>query len=320
MFFIFSDILLAYWLGLITCILSLLAIKEAAPFLSNPAYWRKLLDSVNYGARLATPSRSNASCQKFNTLQSISGALACALEPRIPKSWFTHFYIVGFMVNSGVLLRLFDFGCPPSETEIASPAQALSLSLFHFHVSRRLFECLYQTSFSPTSRMNIAHYALGITFYCLAPFTLVTASSRSKATCVSSPLEGLNLLLDCDRATFNRFLAGTLLLLFGSLHQNASHAILAGLRSRLNHGATGSHYFIPRGGFFEFVSCPHYLMEVIIYVGLALVAGPTDTHILSMVCFVTLNLSFTARETHSWYRKKFKKYPRNRKAMIPWLW
>ena len=30
---------------------------------------------------------------------------------------------------------------------------------------------------------------------------------------------------------------------------------------------------MPRGGAFELVSCPHYLAEIVIYAGLALVAG-----------------------------------------------
>lgn len=32
-------------------------------------------------------------------------------------------------------------------------------------------------------------------------------------------------------------------------------------------------YVVPRGGAFELVSCPHYLAEIVVYAGLALVAG-----------------------------------------------
>lgn len=37
--------------------------------------------------------------------------------------------------------------------------------------------------------------------------------------------------------------------------------------------AEQSCYVVPRGGAFELVSCPHYLAEMVIYAGLALVAG-----------------------------------------------
>lgn len=37
--------------------------------------------------------------------------------------------------------------------------------------------------------------------------------------------------------------------------------------------AEQSGYVVPRGGAFELVSCPHYLAEIVIYAGLALVAG-----------------------------------------------
>jgi steroid 5-alpha reductase family enzyme len=35
-------------------------------------------------------------------------------------------------------------------------------------------------------------------------------------------------------------------------------------------GGVRDRYRIPRGGLFEWVSCPHYLGEIIIYVGFAL--------------------------------------------------
>jgi hypothetical protein len=37
--------------------------------------------------------------------------------------------------------------------------------------------------------------------------------------------------------------------------------------------AVAGGYRLPRGGAFELVSCPHYLAEIVIYAGLALVAG-----------------------------------------------
>ena len=37
--------------------------------------------------------------------------------------------------------------------------------------------------------------------------------------------------------------------------------------------AAAGGYRLPRGGAFELVSCPHYLAEIVIYAGLALVAG-----------------------------------------------
>jgi hypothetical protein len=69
-----------------------------------------------------------------------------------------------------------------------------------------------------------------------------------------------------------------------------SHYLLAGLAARSGIGSTSPRrrqstpgspektpppprYRIPRGGGFEYVSCPHYLGEIVIYLGLAVLAG-----------------------------------------------
>jgi len=79
--------------------------------------------------------------------------------------------------------------------------------------------------------------------------------------------------------------------LIGSALQYHSHFLLARLAARSGIGSrsprrrrstssgTGTEktatprYRIPRGGGFEYVSCPHYLGEIVIYLGLAVLAG-----------------------------------------------
>ena len=107
-------------------------------------------------------------------------------------------------------------------------------------------------------------------------------------------------------------------------------------------------YRIPRGGLFEFVSSPHYLCEIIVYFGLALVAGSncvlpavgaclsgeiiqdadSDTAISlkiltlwgGVLATTCVNLYASAVETHAWYRAKFvEAYPASRTALVPRL-
>lgn len=75
------------------------------------------------------------------------------------------------------------------------------------------------------------------------------------------------------------------------------------------------------------MSCPHYLGEVAIYAGLALaVTGggprtPGAPRALPwlMLAWVASNLGLAARMTHAWYHRRFRSYPRGRRALVPWL-
>ena len=53
-----------------------------------------------------------------------------------------------------------------------------------------------------------------------------------------------------------------------------------------------SRYSIPRGDWFSLVSSPHYLAEVVIYVGLALTMGLRNWSWWLVLAFVISNLSW----------------------------
>jgi len=77
---------------------------------------------------------------------------------------------------------------------------------------------------------------------------------------------------------------------------------------------------IPRGGLFEYVSCPHYLMEIVIYLAFLLIGGYRHVTLFSVVIFVVTNQLVAGYLTHRWYRAHFGTlYPVHRKAVIPFL-
>lgn len=79
-------------------------------------------------------------------------------------------------------------------------------------------------------------------------------------------------------------------------------------------------YGIPRGGWFEYVSCPHYLAEILIYAAFLMITKASDSTMWFLFAFVVLNLTKNAIATHAWYKEKFgEKYPKNRKALIPFV-
>jgi protein-S-isoprenylcysteine O-methyltransferase Ste14 len=109
-----------------------------------------------------------------------------------------------------------------------------------------------------------------------------------------------------------RVLCGVALFLAGLLINWDADARLVRLR------APGGAYAIPRGGLYEWVSCPNYLGELIEWGGFALATGSFAA--LAFVVWTFANLAPRARSHHRWYREHFADYPRARRALIPLLW
>ncbi|KAI8325277.1 3-oxo-5-alpha-steroid 4-dehydrogenase [Martensiomyces pterosporus] len=104
----------------------------------------------------------------------------------------------------------------------------------------------------------------------------------------------------------------------GNIHHDS---ILSGLRTHPAGKETGSagegRYLVPYGGLFKFVSCPHFLCELVEWTGFAvLTQSPAAwTFVANIVC----NLLPRALCIHGWYRKEFADYPASRRALIPFL-
>lgn len=110
---------------------------------------------------------------------------------------------------------------------------------------------------------------------------------------------------------------GTALFLSGELGNHRCHRLLAALRP-----AAGSERPIPRGFLFEWVSCPHYLLEITSWVGFALVAPSFAT--LGFLLLGSGILGAWAFQRHRDYRRRFSggtdpEYPPTRRALIPFV-
>ena len=77
-------------------------------------------------------------------------------------------------------------------------------------------------------------------------------------------------------------------------------------------------YSIPHGGLFNYVSSPHYFGEIIEWIGWAILTWSWAG--LAFACYTFANLAPRALSHHKWYRNQFSEYPKNRKALIPYLW
>jgi 3-oxo-5-alpha-steroid 4-dehydrogenase 1 len=109
-----------------------------------------------------------------------------------------------------------------------------------------------------------------------------------------------------------RFVAGVALFLAGMAVNLHSDAILSSLRrpGELD-------YKIPRGGLFRFVTMPNYLGELMEWLGFALATWSLAG--LAFAVFTAANLAPRALANHRWYREKFPDYPKERKALVPFV-
>lgn len=109
-----------------------------------------------------------------------------------------------------------------------------------------------------------------------------------------------------------RFVLGALIFVIGYRVNRRADAMLAALRQP---GETG--YKIPRGWLYEKVSCPNYLGEFLIWTGWAIATWSLGG--LAFLLWTLANLVPRALTNHRWYHQKFPDYPRQRRAVIPYL-
>jgi len=109
-----------------------------------------------------------------------------------------------------------------------------------------------------------------------------------------------------------RFIVGVAVFLFGQAINHRADRVLRGLRAPGEQG-----YRIPRGGLYEWVSCPNYLGEIVEWAGWALATWSVPG--LAFAVYTVANLGPRALSHHRWYRRQFADYPRDRKALIPLL-
>ncbi|XP_013420420.1 3-oxo-5-alpha-steroid 4-dehydrogenase 1 [Lingula anatina] len=108
------------------------------------------------------------------------------------------------------------------------------------------------------------------------------------------------------------FIIGLLLFGFGMFVNIHSDHVLRNLRKP---GETG--YKIPRGGMFEYVSGANFFGECLEWTGFAIACWSLPA--LAFCIFTWLNTGPRAFHHHQYYLEKFDDYPKERKALLPFL-
>ncbi|KAK6253763.1 hypothetical protein QUC31_015483 [Theobroma cacao] len=208
----------------------------------------------------------------------------------------------------------------------------LLLLLMEAQVLRRLFETFNVSNYSPSARMHIFGYLTGLFYYIAAPlslcctlapkvfnFTLSLVAEfivKGKNQMPAIEIDWCGSVNPLMKLGWSQWI-GSAIFLWGWIHQCHCHASLGSVQA---HAEQVDDYVIPTGDRFEIVSSPHYLAEIVIYAGMVVASGGGDLTVWLLFVFVVANLGFAAAETHKWYLCKFENYPRNRFAIIPFLY
>ncbi|KAE8294519.1 Polyprenol reductase [Larimichthys crocea] len=243
----------------------------------------------------------------------------------VPKRWFWHFYAISVGWN-GLLLALYlnltfshhsypswlrgvldiGTGVPSADSHVPQLSTLLVQLLLWVHSLRRLLECLFVSVFSDGA-MHLVQYVFGLGFYVVLGLTVLCSDRLGKGT--GSLLSQLDLF----------HVAGIALFIGASLMQHQSMVLLARLRTGKSGSVETLAHRVPKGGWFELVSCPHYFAELLIYVSLSLVFGGLSLTWWLVVLYVLFNQALAAQLCHDLYISKYESYPKHRKAFIPFV-
>ncbi|EGG19955.1 hypothetical protein DFA_07066 [Cavenderia fasciculata] len=278
-------------------------------------YLKSFQDFTSYGKLSSNLQKNNK--KKRIEPSSSSSSLSYYIDREwieTKNGWLT-FYLISMLLSLISILGQSNFkytfgqdekeGSSSSSLSSSSQQQLYLFYLLMFiQASRRLFETLFVQKHS-RSRMNNLLFISGVSYY-----LFITLSP-----CFSTPYT-FNL------GSFN--FIPFIIFAIASYSQRQVHIILSNIRNIPSVIITSSsqsmdkHYEIPKGFLFNYISCPHFLMEIIIYTCFFLIV-PSLPFLMALI-FTSLNLIHRSIETHRWYQKQFKDYPKSRKIIVPFIY
>lgn len=191
---------------------------------------------------------------------------------------------------------------------LAGPASneraALVGSLMLIHFLKRLLEVVFVHRYSGSVGLAVSCF-IG-TFYACVSALVLTMQSSVPQTIYEAP--GSALALSCGLIAFVIGQAGNLY----------HHVILSEMRKPASDAAadTACRYVVPSGGLFDMVTMPHYLFEIVAWVGIALCTQQLNA--LLAAAGMASYLSGRAVATTRWYQDKFgEAWPSSRRHLIP---
>ncbi|CAM8961973.1 unnamed protein product [Rhodiola kirilowii] len=172
----------------------------------------------------------------------------------------------------------------------------LICSALAIHFFKRILEVLFIHKFS--SHVVLESALLISLSYCLSTATVIYAQYLSK---------------DFPEPSIDLKYAGIVAFLIGICGNFYHHYLLSTLRD-----SGSKEYKIPQGGLFSLVICPHYLFEIIGFLGFTLISQtPYSLSFTMGTIFYLMGRSYATRR---WYLLKFEDFPKHIKCLIPYIY
>lgn len=225
----------------------------------------------------------------------ISDKMTILVKDLGPQVGWRFTYIVEYL-GPLLLIIFFFLRLGPKNT---NTTQKLALIMSTFHYSKRVLESIFVHQFS-SSTMPFKNLIINCTYY-WGIYGIVCGYSLFNQ--------------NYKEPEFNAFIRYFFAFLFFSaeIKNLKCHLILKELKEK-NQGGKG----IPHGEGFEYVSCANYFWEFVAWVCFSVFVNLIPFYIFTLFGF--LIMKSWAQKKHREYIKNFPdRYPKNRKAIIPFL-
>ncbi|KAJ1734202.1 hypothetical protein LPJ61_001194 [Coemansia biformis] len=229
------------------------------------------------------------------------------------------------LVSPAMLLYAFlgnpayDLGVLPAAVPASEPSQDDQLfdgpcwSARNMLVLAWLLHYAYRAVVYPLRQTSRKPMHLGIVLAAVV-FNTINGYLNGRWLATYAPAEHGQMFTSYVAARCMRRVLGLVLFAAGMCGNIYHDSILTSLRC----SQAAQRYSIPHGGLFGLVSCPHYLCELVEWLGYALLSDSPAawTFLLNAAC----NLVPRARFIHRWYQSAFPgEYPSSRRAILPFL-
>ncbi|XP_018579620.1 polyprenol reductase [Anoplophora glabripennis] len=250
---------------------------------------------------------------------------------KVPKSWFKHFYMFAiyffpyifylvtstYMFNSDVpkwFIQLLNITCGEDRVATTSATKTyIALTLLTLQVFRRFYDTHYVSVFGKHGEMCLSHYLVGLYHYPGCVLAILCEAPKF-ANILFLSAETFN-VADISKLD----IAVIIVFMWAWWHQHLATRILANLRKDKKGNVVSESHKVPHGDWFNYVTAPHQTAEILMYLALTILLWKNFTWFFVFI-WVLSNQIETILLTHWWYLEEFKDFPKNRKALIPFVY